>query len=111
VSVSAFPPLGLTHAYPSPTRTIIQREITEDLRAVESVREKGIEIMNTRQSQRYRSDFVFRPGKWTDMSFLDESRRLVHHGRMLKQLEDGHTGITEVYVFVFEDYCTFFDFA
>ncbi|KIJ55471.1 hypothetical protein M422DRAFT_151724 [Sphaerobolus stellatus SS14] len=55
---------------------------------------------------KYNANLVFKPGEAVDMDLLDESRTLIHAGRLLRQPETGFewNGWSELYVLLFDNY-------
>lgn len=56
---------------------------------------------------RYHADLVFKPGEFVDMDLLDETRVLIHTGKLLRQPENGFDitgGWSELFVLLFDNY-------
>jgi hypothetical protein len=55
---------------------------------------------------RYHANLVFKPGETVDMDLLDDTRTLIHTGKLLRQPETGFDlgGWTELFVLLFDNY-------
>ncbi|PFH50303.1 hypothetical protein AMATHDRAFT_145543 [Amanita thiersii Skay4041] len=56
----------------------------------------------------YNSSLVFKPGEYIDMDLLNEQRSLLHAAKLLRQPEGSLTTWTELFVLLFDNYCTAF---
>ena len=55
---------------------------------------------------RYNANLQFKPGESVDMDLLDETRTLIHTGKLLRQPETGieWNGWSELFVLLFDNY-------
>ncbi|THU88754.1 Dbl homology domain-containing protein [Dendrothele bispora CBS 962.96] len=91
-----------------------RKEIPQVLEVIKSLgkeTEPGVEDAKRKvQLWRYNSHLVFKPGEWIDMDLLDESRQLIHEGKLLRQPEGSieWSGLSELFVLLFDNYCMSF---
>ncbi|KAF8621825.1 hypothetical protein AX15_007493 [Amanita polypyramis BW_CC] len=80
-------------------------QVIEVIKALGKDTEPGVQSARLKvEVWHYNSNFIFKPGEYTDMDLLNEQRSLVHSGKLLRQPEGGLTTWTEVFVLLFDNY-------
>ncbi|EJD48095.1 Dbl-like domain-containing protein [Auricularia subglabra TFB-10046 SS5] len=82
-------------------------QILEIIKDLGKATEPGVSTAKQKvELWRYNANLVFKPGETVDMDLLDETRTLIHTGKLLRQPETGFewNGWSELFVLLFDNY-------
>ncbi|KAH7105901.1 Dbl-like domain-containing protein [Auriculariales sp. MPI-PUGE-AT-0066] len=82
-------------------------QILEIIKDLGKATEPGVSAAKQKvELWRYNAHLVFKPGEMVDMDLLDETRTLIHTGKLLRQPETGFewSGWSELFVLLFDNY-------
>jgi RHO1 GDP-GTP exchange protein 1/2 len=83
-------------------------QVLEVLKDLGKAAEPGVKSAEQKvELWKYHANLVFKPGETVDMDLLDDTRTLIHTGKLLRQPETGFDltgGWTELFVLLFDNY-------
>ncbi|EIN06223.1 Dbl domain-containing protein [Punctularia strigosozonata HHB-11173 SS5] len=82
-------------------------QLLEVIKALGKETEPGVASAKQKvELWRYNANLVFKTGEYVDLDLLDESRSLIHAGKLLRQPESGFewSGWSELFVLLFDNY-------